>query len=218
MNTQLKSSLIILASLLLTISTASYKADEFSYSSSITLASQYLFRGFDMTQENPAIQGDYVISHESGFWFGAWGSNYDLDFDDGVEIDLIAGYDLALSSDVTLTLGMTEYTYTGEVDSSTEFYLTLAYSYFSFTYNDDIDLDTTYISLDAEFPLTEQLNLALHLAEYDYEDTASNRDYNASLVYSVNDKLSVFATYSSNDIDEDGAEDYVVLGVNYSFY
>ena len=192
-------------------------ATEYSSESSVTVASQYLFRGFDMTQEDPALQGDYVISHESGFWLGAWASNYDFSTDDGVEIDIIGGFNMPLTDDITMGIGFTEYTYTGETEDTTEINISLSYSNFSLSYNDDLDLETVYLSLDAEFEISEAISIALHAAEYDYNVGGATHDYSATLSYSVNEKFSVFATFSNNDINETGAEDYVVAGVTYSF-
>jgi len=192
-------------------------AENYTVESSVTLASQYLFRGFDMTQDNPAVQGDYIISNEQGFWFGAWASNYDIGSDDGVEIDIIGGYNIALSDEVTLGFGFTEYTYTGEVDSSTEYNVSISYNQFSLSYYDDVDLNTTYISLDSEFQLSDEMTVAFHLAEYDYESADSSRDYSATLNYSMNEDLSVSGTYSVNDIGMPGAENYFVASISYSF-
>lgn len=206
---------LILLTIMLTYGTLS--ATTFTSQSSITLANLYLFRGFDLSQEDPALQGDYIVSHESGFWFGAWATNYDVAWDDGIEIDLVAGYDISLTEDLQLTLGMTEYTYTGETENSTEFYAALAFSQFSISYYQDVDLDTVYLSADAEFVVTENFSVTFHAAQYDYEILDSSRDYSITLNYTVNDQFSVFATYSNNDLNVTGAENYLLAGLSYSF-
>lgn len=192
-------------------------ADAFSTESSLTLASQYLFRGFDLSQEDPALQGDVIVNHESGFWFGAWATNYDVGADDGVEVDVLLGYDFSLNDDVSFGVGLTEYTYTGDTDSSTEYYVSVSVSNFSFTYYDDTDLDTSYYSLDAEFDLQSNFSLALHAGKNDPDGGSSNNDYSVTLNYAASDSLSLFATYSDNDLDIDGAEDYFVVGAGYTF-
>jgi len=192
-------------------------ATEFSKESSLTIASQYLFRGFDLSQGNPAIQGDYVVSTDGGFWFGAWGSTYEIPGEDGIEVDLMAGYDISLTEDLTLNLGVTEYTYSGASTSTTEFFVGMSYSNFSFTYYDDTDLNTTYLSGDAKFPVSEQVSIALHAGQYEYEDNSNSSDFSITGSYAVNDQFSVFAGFSSNDINVVGAEDYAVAGFSYSF-
>jgi len=164
MKTSMKFTLIALMGLLYT---GTISAAKFTRDSSVTLASQYLFRGFDMTQDNPALQGDYGVTHESGLWFGAWGSMYEFADEDGIEIDIIAGYSFELTDDLSFGVGYTGYNYTGETEGTNELNLSLSYKQYSISYNDDFDLDTVYISLDAEFELVD--------------DITHEPDYNASL-------------------------------------
>ncbi len=186
--------------------------DGFSTSASATVASMYLFRGYDMSMEDPALQGDLIVSHDSGFWVGAWASMYDFGVEDGVEIDFIGGFDYAISNDVSVGLGFTEYTYTGDTGSNTEFYLSLSYKNFSFAYYDDNDLDTTYISVDAEFEMAEDLSLTVHAADYE-----TSNDLSAGLSYSFDKHISAFGNFTYVDMDNVGDENYLVVGVTYSF-
>ena len=114
---------ILTASVVLALASISNNssADEFEFSASATLVSQYLFRGLDASQEDPALQGDVTMTHDSGFWFGAWASNYDSGGgESGIEIDLMAGYEMSLSDGITIGGGLTQYTYSDETDSSTD--------------------------------------------------------------------------------------------------
>lgn len=189
----------------------------FSTEFSTTPTSQYIWRGFDLNQENAALQGDVTVSHDSGFWFGAWGSNYDVGADDGVEIDLLAGYDFAVSDLVSLGVGITEYTFTGDTSSSTEYYASVSVGQFSLTYFDDVDLDATYLSLDAEFELNDEFSLTLHTGEYDVTGVGKNTDWAIGTSYAASESLSLWATYSDNELDVEGAEDYLVIGASFSF-
>jgi len=189
----------------------------FSTDYSATVASQYIWRGFDLSSEDPALQGDVTVSHESGFSFGAWASTYDIGVDDGVEIDLVAGYEFEVSELVSLGIGLTEYTFTGDTDSSTEYYASVSVGQFSLTYFDDTDLDATYLSLDAEFELSDKFSLTLHTAEYDVTGVGTNNDWAIGTSYAATDSLSLWATYSDNELDVEGAEDYLVVGASYSF-
>ena len=66
----------------------------FTPTATVTFASDYIWRGVSQTQNRPAIQGSFDISHESGFYIGAWGSN--VEFQDGgptsLELDAYAGF------------------------------------------------------------------------------------------------------------------------------
>ncbi len=186
--------------------------DGFSTNASATVTSMYLFRGYDMSMEDPALQGDYIVSHDSGFWIGAWGSMYDFGIEDGVEIDFIGGFDYAISDEVSIGVGFTEYTYTGDTGSNTEFYLSLSYNNFSLAYYEDTDLDTTYISLDAEFEVAEDLSLMVHAADYE-----TSNDLSAGLNYSFDKHISIYGNYTYVDRDNVGDDNYLIIGVTYSF-
>ncbi len=192
-------------------------ASNFSTEASATIASQYIWRGFDLNQEDPALQGDFVISHDSGFSLGVWGSNYDFGSDDGVEVDWFANYATSLTDQVSIEVGVTEYTFSGDSDSSTEYYFSVNFSYLTIAYYDDTDLDTNYLSVDLEFELVDNITLALHAGDNDPDNGESNNDYAVGINYSANKQLSLFATYSDNDLNIDGAEDYLVVGASYSF-
>ncbi len=84
-------------------------------SSTITVASDYDFRGITQTALDPAFQASLDWSHENGLYAGLWGSNVDFgDSGPGVEVDLIVGYGGAITESVGYDLGATYYTYYGE--------------------------------------------------------------------------------------------------------
>jgi uncharacterized protein (TIGR02001 family) len=58
------------------------------------LVSDYRFRGVSQTNKNPAFQGGFDITHESGFYVGNWNSNVDSGFLFGanLEMDFYAGF------------------------------------------------------------------------------------------------------------------------------
>ncbi len=67
-------------------------------SGSVTVVSDYLFRGVTQTSEKPALQGGLTWEHESGAYVGAWGSSIswlsdsDPDISSQVELDVFFGY------------------------------------------------------------------------------------------------------------------------------
>lgn len=73
------------------------------------LVSDYRFRGFSQTSEDPAVQGSININHESGFYVGTWASS--ISFNGNVEIDLYAGYTRELTPGLTLDVGLLYYLY-----------------------------------------------------------------------------------------------------------
>lgn len=79
----------------------------------VTLAavSDYRFRGVSLSEKDPAFQPGITISHESGFYVGAWGSNIADNPGDDIEVDLFAGF--SGGEDVTWDVGATYYLYPG---------------------------------------------------------------------------------------------------------
>jgi len=193
------------------------KADETSTDSSITIVNQYIFRGFQSSQENPAIQADFMVNLKTGFWVGIWGSNYDFGNDDGIEIDLIAGYDFSINEDISLGFGLSEYTYSGDSSSSTEYFLSLSYAQFSLNYYDDVDLKNNYLSLDAEFELQEKLSLQLHTANNKPDNSSDHTVFSIGVNFNYSEELSLFATAFKNNAINTEDKNNFVFGATYSF-
>jgi len=186
-------------------------------SRSVTLASQYLWRGFDLSQEDPVVQGDISASFENGFSVTAWGSQYDIGSDDGIEVDLSLGYQLELSEQISLAFGFTEYTYSGQSDSTSEYSLTLDLPYVSFGYFNDQDLDAEYLSIDSEFPLADKVSLLLHAGNYRPEGLDSINEFSLAASYQATEQLAFLLAYSDNELNTLGADDYLVASASYSF-
>ncbi|WP_373476934.1 TorF family putative porin [Sphingorhabdus sp.] len=80
-------------------------------SGGVTVVSDYRFRGVTLSDKDFAVQPTITISHESGFYVGAWGSNLSENTGDDVEIDLYAGF--SGGEDLTYDIGATYYLYPG---------------------------------------------------------------------------------------------------------
>ncbi|RYD62621.1 MAG: hypothetical protein EOP58_12875 [Sphingomonadales bacterium] len=107
---------------LATAATPAFAQDEtdppspITVSGSVAIVSDYKFRGISQTDGNFAVQGGVTVSHESGFYIGAWGSS----IDDYVtahgtahqELDLIAGFKTT-SGGATFDIGAIYYVYPG---------------------------------------------------------------------------------------------------------
>lgn len=81
-------------------------------SGSVTLVSDYRFRGISQTAGDPAIQGGITATHGSGFYVGTWASSIKGgDALGDMELDLFAGWSGTLSGPVGLDAGLLYYTY-----------------------------------------------------------------------------------------------------------
>jgi uncharacterized protein (TIGR02001 family) len=111
---------------------AAFPASAASLSSTITLASDYLFDGVSQTQgdsdsryRGQALQASLDLSWENGFYVGTWASNVDFgsytDEDTGrlvkdpanIEVDLYGGYAWETAGGFGYDIGLAHYTYTG---------------------------------------------------------------------------------------------------------
>ena len=92
-------------------------------SSTLTIATDYDFRGITQNALDPAFQGSLDWEGESGLYAGLWGSNIDFGQDGGegvdpvdlnVEVDFILGYAGSFTEDLGYDLGATYYKYLGD--------------------------------------------------------------------------------------------------------
>jgi len=89
-------------------------------SGAATLTSDYRFRGVSQSDEGMAVQGGITISHESGLYVGAWGSNlagWGTFGGANMELDLIAGFKFPVGEG-TLDAGLTWYMYPSGADTT----------------------------------------------------------------------------------------------------
>ena len=105
------------------LATASHQAEDtpaITISGAATLASDYRFRGVSQSDEGIAAQAGLTISHSSGFYVGAWGSNlagWGTFGGSNTELDLYAGFKLPVGEG-TLDAGLTWYMYPSGADTT----------------------------------------------------------------------------------------------------
>ena len=91
---------------------------DFTISGTAAFVSQYRFRGIAQSDNKPAVQAGFTVSHASGLYVSAWGSsasagNSVVDIG-GSEIDVYGGYTHELGhSGVTIDAGAYGYIYPG---------------------------------------------------------------------------------------------------------
>lgn len=95
--------------------TVSYAAGEsgFEFSGNVALASEYRFRGVDLSGGDIAVQGGVDLAHSSGFYVGTWGSSLDEDTVGfgHTELDVYGGFGGDLAEGVSFDLGVIAYLY-----------------------------------------------------------------------------------------------------------
>lgn len=119
------------------------------FAANVALTSDYTFRGISQTDEEPALQGgfDYSLDtgfHDTGIYLGVWGSN--VDFDDGDEAQLELDVYGGLSGEIVgvgWKLGGIGYLYPGADDSLNYNYAEVTFG-LSYAITDDIKISTDY--------------------------------------------------------------------------
>lgn len=188
-----------------------------STSASVALSSDYVWRGYSQTDNEPAISGSFDYGHASGLYAGTWASNVDfaLGSDQAhIEIDAYAGFANEIGdTGVGYDVGMLRYMYPGTDDGDwNEYYASLSYSFFSagVAYSSDVygsSEDGTYYSLGFDYDLPMGLALSAGYGYYDYDKNVfgvaaadSAADYRIGLSTEVVG-FGVDLTYTDSDSD-----------------
>lgn len=157
-------------------------------SSTVTLTSDYDFRGISQTALDPALQASLDFSTEGGFYAGLWASNVDFGkgTDADVEIDGLLGFRGSFNDDFSYDVGGTYYYFIGNGDKVDfgELYAALTYKNLTtkLWYSPDFSNfgeSAWYAEGNLGFALPQDFNLTLH-AGYsggDYWDATNDGGY-----------------------------------------
>lgn len=84
----------------------------FTVSGGVSVVSDYRFRGISLSNEKVEVQPTITLSHESGFYVGAWGSSLpDSPLYGKAELDLYGGYATEIAPGTSVDIGATYYLY-----------------------------------------------------------------------------------------------------------
>lgn len=221
-------------------SQAQVRASDFDWSANVGVVNQYSFRGLAQSDEMPALQGGFDVSHSSGLYAGLWGSN--VDFNDGdeasVEIDLFAGYSGSIDA-FSYDLGVIYYGYPG-ADSSLDYdfwegSVALGYDFgvasatATVNYSPEFFAhsgDALYYGASVDVPLPHDFSLSAHVGHqtisdngaFGYEDYT---DWSVGAGYTYQG-FDFSVQYVDTDLDEpsecaDGCAERVVFGISRTF-
>ncbi len=166
MTTTLKT---LLTAVLLVAGTTTGHAGDLS--STVTLTSDYDFRGVTQTSEDPALQASLDYAFGEGFTLGAWASNVDFGpgTDSNVEADVYGGYTKSYDNGFTWNAGFIYYTYHPGGDHVNNFELAVGGGYKNFGtkyyYSDDFSssgLSAYYLEANYTQPLPKDFALSVH--------------------------------------------------------
>ena len=132
-------------------------ATPYQLSGSVTLASNYLFKGMTQTWDQPALQGSLDLATESGWSASLWASNVSQKVYAGAnaEIDLSAGYRRQLDADWSVGGGLLSVFYPGGNYSKIG-YASLPSQKYDFS-EANVSLGWRWINLKYSYALTDLL-------------------------------------------------------------
>ena len=204
-----------------------------SFSGSMSLVTNYVFRGITQTDEEPGIQGSLDWSHESGFYLGTWAGN--VDFNDGdeahIEIDLYGGYGFSYGG-FDFDLGAACYLYPGASSSLNydygELYGSVGYDagfasltgglyYSPENFGNSGDAFYPYLKINAPLAKTG-ISAGAHIGRQTIEDNSAfglpdYTDWSLSLAYDLSKADSVFEgmetglTYTDTNLSKSACAD-----------
>ena len=194
---------------------------------SLTVASDYIFRGLTQANEKPALQGGLEYDDPSGVYVGFWGSSISWLSDystsaapvsSNVEFDFYAGYRGKFNDDFGYDVGLYTYYYPGTYPggftsaNTTEIYGALSYKFVSLKYSHTLTnafgfTDTKnsgYIDLSAnyEFVPTWLLNAHVGHQRIDGFGDASYTDYKLGITKNFDKGFALAIAYFDSNADK----------------
>lgn len=190
--------------------------------------SDYVFRGFSQTNEDPALQGGIDVTIGSAY-LGAWASNVDFGDDTDAEIDLYGGYRWEAAG-VAWDVGVVGYFYAPGDDTDYD-YIELkaagsraigpvtvgAVVFFSPDFF-GVDDEATYLEGNAAFTPADKWTVSGALGRQWLSTSDDYTTWNAGVAYAFTDNLALDVRYHDTDVDNLGiASDRVVGTVKVLF-
>lgn len=137
----------------------------------MSIASDYFWRGVSQNGGNPALQAGANYDHDSGFYAGVWASEVDYGIGYEHEMDLWAGYNLAMTDDLTVGVGVIRYEFGGQqpqsLPSVEEMYVAGYWKNTNFKYYvDTSNRDLGYLEVSQGLPFIKVLDVKLGYGEF----------------------------------------------------
>lgn len=215
------------AATLFAASAASAQTPDVAWNVAVT--SDYVFRGFSQTDEDPAIQGGVDVTFGSGFYAGAWASNVDFGDDTDAEVDIYGGYRTEAAG-FALDFGVIGYLYVNPPSGSDYDYVEFkaaasravgpvtvgAAVYFSPDFF-GLDEEATYVEANASFTPAPKWTVSGALG---YQALDVNDDYttwNAGVAYAITDNIVIDGRYHGADVDGPLSDDRAVATLKFLF-
>ena len=247
--TVIASALIAAGAVLPTLAVAdeAAPAPEHTYTSNVTVASEYIYRGIGQTNRKPAIQGGFDYAHSSGLYLGTWGSNVswladsDPKISSSLEWDFYGGYKNTIG-DFGYDVGLLQYFYPGSGygnnPNTLEGYVAGSWTFLALKYSHAFsDLfgwvgskNSGYLDLSATYEVVPTVNLVAHVGRQKVSGSTSGgasytdwkvgvtKDFSGTVVgLSYIDTNASEAWYTNPTSNKDMGKGRVLLSVTRTF-
>lgn len=194
----------------------------------IGVVSDYVFRGYSQTDEDPAIQGG-VDATIGAFYVGAWASNVDFGDDTDAEVDIYGGY-RGETGGFAFDVGVIGYGYVNAPDGSDYNYLELkaagsravgpatfgAAIYWSPDFF-GLDEEATYAEFNAAVSPAEKWTVSGAVGQQWLDVNDDYATWNLGVGYALSEQVVIDVRYHSTDVDGPLSESRVVGGLKFLF-
>ena len=185
---------------------------EWESSANVGVFSEYRFRGIKQTEDAPAIQGGFDLSHSSGFYLGNWNSNVEFG-NTTIEMDFYGGYAFDVG-ELSIDVGDLYYYYpdnsgnTPNINTN-ELYaigsygpVSVGYHYITteaFGVGDDGG--STYTQINLDLPLSDKVGVTFHYGASKFEGAGAldYDDYGVSIAYDLGNGYGIGLDYVDTD-------------------
>ena len=176
---------------------------------SITLTSDYVWRGTSQTQGDPAVQAGMKVAADNGLYASAWGSNVEFspELHASSEFDFNVGWSRKVSDDWTFDVNVLHYRYPStttdldwtELNGTATFrdnaWLSLGWSPEAL----GTDGNGTYALVGGRWPINDRFRFEGAIAHYFLEESYSHA--NASVIWMIRAPLELRVTAHATDGD-----------------
>ena len=206
---------------LITASAGAASAQDVDVAFNVALTSDYVFRGFSQTGEDPALQAGVDLT-SGGFYAGGWVSKVDFGDSTDAEVDLYGGYRTEASG-WALDFGVIGYGYVDEPSAAdygyVEFKAAASRAVGPVTagaavyYSPDFfgaDEAATYVEGNVAFAPMDKVTVSAAVGKQFLDVNDDYTTWNAGVAYAFTDNLVGDVRYYDTDVDTPISEDRVV--------
>ena len=194
----------------------------------VGVVSDYVFRGFSQTNEDPAVQGG-VDTTIGSFYGGVWASNVDFGDDTSAEVDFYGGYRTEASG-FAVDVGAVLYIYPGAPTLTEYDYVeaklaasravgpvTVGAAVFWSPDFFGVDGEATYVEGNFAFTPAAKWSLTAAVGHQALDVSDDYTSWNAGVGYAFSDHYAVDVRYHGAEVDSPLSDDRITAGIKVLF-